>query len=70
MVLTPTEFMDTLNLLEIARILGLIVLVWFALVGWKLLLFLRVSRAPAGGSLGRPAAELARRSAHNNLWTH
>lgn len=28
-------------LLEIARIFGLIVLVWFALVGWKLLPLIR-----------------------------
>lgn len=59
-----------MDVLEIARIFGLIVLVWFALVGWKLLLLLRVSRRPAAGPLGRQAAELARRSAHNNLWTH
>lgn len=29
--------MGTEPLLEIARILGLIVLVWFGLVGWKLI---------------------------------
>ena len=62
--------MDASSLLEIARILGLIVLVWFALVGWKLLLFLRVSRPLAGGPLGRQAGELACRSALNTLWTH
>lgn len=62
--------MDASNLLEFARILGLIVLVWFALVGWKLVLLLRVNRRPAGGPLARQAAELTLRSAHNNLWTH
>lgn len=62
--------MDALNLLEIARVFGLILLVWFALVGWKLLLFLRVSRRPAAGSLGRQASELAFRATHHNLWTH
>lgn len=47
------------ELLEIGRILGLIVLVWFALVGWKLTLFLRLARPAAGGSLPRQAAALA-----------
>lgn len=62
--------MDALNLLEIARIFGLIVLVWFAIVGWKLVLFLRLVRRPAGGPLDRQASELALGSGHNNLWTH
>lgn len=62
--------MGTESLLEIARIFGLILLVWFALVGWKLLLYLRVSRRPAAGPLGRQASELAFRSTHHNLWTH
>jgi hypothetical protein len=69
-LLETARVVDGSGLLEIVRILGLIVLVWFALVGWKLLLFLRVCRRPAPGPLGRQAAELARRSAHNNLWTH
>jgi hypothetical protein len=62
--------MDVPHLLEIARIFGLIVLVWFALVGWKLLLLLRLHRAPAGGSLSRQVATLAARAAHPTaLWT-
>ncbi len=41
--------MGTESLVEIARIFGLIVLVWFALVGWKLLpLFRRRARRERG----------------------
>lgn len=37
--------MFTTELLEVARVFGLIVLVWFALVGWKLLPLLRTKRS-------------------------
>lgn len=37
--------------LEVARIFGLIVAVWFALVGWKLLSLFR-PKPPKGATLG------------------
>jgi hypothetical protein len=54
------------GLLEIGRVFGLIVLVWFALVGWKLTLFLRLARRPVGGSLSRQAAAFTARAASPN----
>lgn len=64
--------MFAVELLEVGRIFGLIVLVWFALVGWKLVLLLRLNRPPAGGPLPRQVTTLAARAAADthNLWTH
>jgi hypothetical protein len=64
--------MFALDLVEVGRIFGLIVLVWFALVGWKLVFLFRLQRPPTGGPLPRQVVTLAARVAADphNLWTH
>ena len=66
----PGRFMGTSQLLEVGTILGSILGVWFALVGWKLVPLIREGRSrPAEGefesSVNYTGLQLATRAARD-----